>query len=68
MEELIYPLVTSIVSEYGLNPTEAILKYHGGNKVYLQPEGSETEFASLDTDFQNPYCIVGSNRQGRLGL
>lgn len=58
LEELIYPLVTSIVSEYGLNPTEAILKYHGGNKAYPQPEGSETEFDSLDTDFQKSvlYC------------
>lgn len=52
LEELIYPLVTRMASDYGLNPTEAILKYHGGNKVYPQPEGAETEFASLDTDFQ----------------
>ena len=54
LEETVFPLVSSIVSEYGLNPTEAILKYHGGNKSYPQPEDSETEFASLDTDFS---CI-----------
>lgn len=58
LEELIYPLVTSIVSEYGLNPTEAILKYHGGNKVYPQPEGSETELASLDTDFSKIRIVL----------
>ena len=49
LEEQIYPLVAEIVSSYGLEPTKAILKYHGGNKVYSQSEGSETEFASLDT-------------------
>jgi len=49
LEEQIYPLVTEIVSSYGLEPTTTILKYHGGNKTYSQPEGSETEFASLDT-------------------
>ena len=54
LEETVFPLVSSIVSEYGLNPTETILKYHGGNKSYPQPEYSETEFASLDTDFS---CI-----------
>ena len=54
LEETVFPLVSSIVSEYGLSPTETILKYHGGNKSYPQPEDSETEFASLDTDFS---CI-----------
>lgn len=49
LEEQIYPLVAEIVSSYGLEPTTTILKYHGGNKTYSQPEGSETEFASLDT-------------------
>ena len=49
LEEQIYPLVAEIVASYGLNPTTTILKYHGGNKTYPQPEGSETEFASLDT-------------------
>lgn len=58
LEELIYPLVTRIVSEYGLNPTKAILKYHGGNKTYPQPEGSETEFDSLDTDFSKIRIVL----------
>ena len=58
LEELIYPLVTRMASDYGLNPTEAILKYHGGNKVYPQPEGAETEFASLDTDFSKIRIVL----------
>lgn len=49
LEEQIYPLVAEIISSYGLEPPTTILKYHGGNKTYSQPEGSETEFASLDT-------------------
>lgn len=58
LEEIIYPLVARIVSEYGLNPTETILKYHGGNKTYPQPEGAETEFASLDTDFSKIRIVL----------
>lgn len=49
LEEVIYPLVAEIVASYGLNPTDVILKYHGGNRQYPQPEGSEAAFASLDT-------------------
>lgn len=58
LEETVFPLVSSIVSEYGLSPTETILKYHGGNKSYPQPEDSETEFASLDTDFSNIRIVL----------
>lgn len=58
LEEQIYPLASRMVSERGLNPTEVILKYHGGNKVYPQPEGSETEFASLDTDFSRIRIVL----------
>lgn len=58
LEELIYPLASRMVSEYGLNPTEVILKYHGGNKTYPQPEDSETEFASLDTDFSKIRIVL----------
>lgn len=58
LEELIYPLASRMVSEYSLNPTEVILKYHGGNKTYPQPEDSETEFASLDTDFSKIRIVL----------
>ena len=58
LEEIIYPLVAEIVSTYGLNPTDVILKYHGGNKDYPQPEGSETAFASLDTTISKIKIIL----------
>ena len=58
LEEQIYPLVTEIVASYGLNPTNTILKYHGGNKTYPQPEGSETEFASLDTSISQIKIVL----------
>ncbi len=56
LEEEIYPLVSEIVTEYGLNPTEAVLKRHKGSnskkagvKNYPEPEGSEAAFSMLDT-------------------
>ncbi len=58
LEERIYPLVARLLSEYGLNPTETILKYHGGNKTYPRPEGAETEFASLDMPFSSIRIIL----------
>ena len=58
LEETIYPLVAEIVSSYGLNPADAILKYHGGNKEYPQPEGAETSFASLDTSLSRIRIIL----------
>ncbi len=58
LEETIYPLVSELTASYGLNPTDVILKYHGGNKQYPQPEGSETEFASLDTSISKIKIVL----------
>ena len=58
LEEQIYPLVAEIASTYGLEPTKVILKYHGGNEYYSQPEGSETEFASLDTSVSQVKVVL----------
>lgn len=58
LEETIYPLVAEMVSSYGLNPADAILKYHGGNKEYPQPEGAETAFASLDTSLSKLRIVL----------
>lgn len=58
LEERIYPLVAEIASTYGLEPTKIILKYHGGNEDYPQPEGSETEFASLDTSISQVKIVL----------
>lgn len=56
LEEEIYPLVSEIVTEYGLNPAEVILKRHKGRnsskagaRKYAEPEGSEVAFAMLDS-------------------
>ncbi len=66
LEESIYPLVSEIVASYGLNPTDIILPYHGGNKHYPQHEGSETAFASLDTSISK-YKIVLLVQIGKEG-
>ena len=66
LEEIIYPLVSEIVAIYGLNPTDTILPYHGGNKQYPQHEGSETAFASLDTSISK-YKIVLLVQIGKEG-
>ncbi len=58
LEETVYPLVAEIVSAYGLNPTEVVLKYHGGNKDYPQPEGAEMAFAMLDTPLSKVKIIL----------
>lgn len=58
LEEHIHPLVAEVVASYGLDPATTILKYHGGNKAYPQPEGSETEFASLDTSVSQIRIIL----------
>ena len=66
LEESIYPLVAEIVTSYGLNPTDTILAYHGGNKQYPQHEGAETAFASLDTSISK-YKIVLLVQIGKEG-
>lgn len=48
LEEVVYPIVAEVLEQYGINPTEAVLKYHDGNKQYHAPEGAEAAFAVLD--------------------
>ena len=47
LEQLVNPLVLSIISEYGL-PQDAVLRFHKGNRQYPQPNDSQMEFDSLD--------------------
>ena len=47
LEELVYPLVSRIAGEYGLS-ADCILKFHKGNKQYLQPADSQMQFDTLD--------------------
>lgn len=47
LEELVYPLVSRVVAEYGLS-ADVILKFHKGNKQYPQPADSQMQFDTLD--------------------
>lgn len=47
LEQVVYPLVSSILSEYGLT-SDNILKFHKGNKQYPQPTDSQMQFDILD--------------------
>ena len=47
LEEMVYPLVSRIVAEYGLG-TDVILKFHKGNKQYPMPADSQMQFDILD--------------------
>ena len=48
LETVIYPLVNRICNEEGVDPAEAVLKFHEGNKQYLAPQTARAEFAMLD--------------------
>lgn len=58
LEETIYPIVAKTVAEYGMNPIDVILKHHGGNKAYPQPEHSAAKFVSLDTDLSKIRIVL----------
>ena len=58
LEEIIYPKVVQIVNEYGMNPTDIILKYHKGNATYKISQEAETEFASLDSSVSKKQIVL----------
>ena len=66
LEETIYPCVSEIVTDLGMNPNEVVLKYHGGNKDYSLPKENELEFASLNTPLSKKRVIllVGIGKEG----
>ena len=47
LEEIVYPIVSTIAAEYGIS-SDAILKFHKGNKQYPQPADSQMQFDILD--------------------
>lgn len=47
LEELVFPLVSRVISEYGLS-YDVILKFHKGNKQYPQASDSQMQFDILD--------------------
>lgn len=48
LEETVYPLVSRIAAEYGIQ-SDAILKFHKGNKQHPQAADSQMQFDTLDT-------------------
>lgn len=47
LEEIVYPLVSTIAQEYGISSSQ-ILKFHKGNKKYPQPVDSQMQYDMLD--------------------
>lgn len=56
-EKLVYPLVTSIVREYGL-PETSVLKYHDGNKEFPAPADGQMEFDILDKSISKKRIVL----------
>ena len=47
LEQVVYPLVSRIVMEYGFS-SDVVLKYHKGNKQYPAPVDGQMQFDILD--------------------
>lgn len=47
LEEMVYPLVSRVIAEYGLS-ADVILKFHKGNKQYPKSADSQMQFDILD--------------------
>ena len=58
LEETVSPLVFDIVSSYGMDAARTVLRYHGGNRQYPQPEGSAEAFAALDTPWSEVRVVL----------
>ena len=57
LEEVVYPLASEIVSEYGIS-TSSILKFHKGNKQYSMPADSQLLFDTLDSALSNIRIVL----------
>lgn len=57
LEETVYPLVSSVIAEYGL-PNSCILKFHRGNKQYPMPADAQMEFDILDSTISKIRIIL----------
>ena len=58
LEESVFPQVSELVQSFGLDPSEVILKYHGGNGDYPAPQAVEAAFAALDSDMSKVRVIL----------
>ena len=57
LEEVVYPLVSRIIAEYGLS-ADVILKFHKGNKQYPQPTDSQMQFDTLDNPISRVRIVL----------
>lgn len=57
LEEIVYPLVSRIVTEYGLT-ADMILKFHKGNKQYPQPADNQMLFDTLDSSVSKVRIVL----------
>lgn len=57
LEETVYPLVSRIVTEYGLG-VDTILKFHKGNKQYKMSADSQMQFDVLDKSISKIRIIL----------
>lgn len=57
LEEVVYPLVSRIVTEHGMS-ADVILKFHKGNKQYPQPADSQMQFDTLDNPISRVRIIL----------
>lgn len=57
LEELVFPLVSRVVTEYGIN-SDAVLKFHKGNKQHPQPADSQMQFDILDTPLSKTRIVL----------
>ena len=58
LEQQVYPLVARLAKEYNLDPSVAVLKYHGGNTEYSIPTDSAYEFSVLDKPISKKKIIL----------
>lgn len=58
LEDVIYPLVSQICTEFGFNADDAVLKFHDGNKKYAEPANARSEFAALDKPFSKKRIVL----------
>ena len=57
LEEVVYPLVSRVIAEYGLS-ADVILKFHKGNKQYPQPADSQMQFDTLDNPISRVRIVL----------
>lgn len=58
LEEVVYPMVSELLSARGVDASESILKYHKGNKEYKVSGEAKTVFASLDMPFSKVRVVL----------